>query len=323
MKTISHLLTLIAFASLLGTAACGATPARPTATPEASATPPNRTGTIAFVKFFEDVENDLYSIRTDGTGLTLLAHEAGANLEHPAWSPDGTSIAYQSEPGDYFKNAIWSMNADGTEKVRLTQLPLSGFYPTWSPDGKKIAFSGASMDSLMLHIYTMNADGSDVHALTSGDEMGDLFPTWAPDGKILFLRVPRHQILGAVFEVDPENTQKGSDSGLVQVTPKRYYRGYALSPDGKDLALYDYISHRIVKVPTASPENEVVLVDAFNECNNLTLSWSPDGRAVALGCSPLEAGTNISFLYIVNADGSGYKKIDNTGFIYDPDWRPE
>ncbi|HEY7174811.1 MAG TPA: S9 family peptidase, partial [Micromonosporaceae bacterium] len=59
----------------------------------------------------------------------------------PAWSPDGTRIAFlraQDGPAQ-----LWVLPADGGEPEQLTTLPLGAGAPIWSPDGTRIAFAAA------------------------------------------------------------------------------------------------------------------------------------------------------------------------------------
>jgi dipeptidyl aminopeptidase/acylaminoacyl peptidase/CubicO group peptidase (beta-lactamase class C family) len=57
----------------------------------------------------------------------------------PAWSPDGTQIAFlRAETG---AGQVWVLPADGGEPEQVTTLPLGAGAPVWSPDGLKIAFS--------------------------------------------------------------------------------------------------------------------------------------------------------------------------------------
>jgi Tol biopolymer transport system component len=329
MKANQPALILLACVCLLGAAACGGTAARATATPVASITPAvaatptatatelPQTGTIAFAKFASEAqtEEDIYIIRTDGTGLTLLAHDPGKYLEYPAWSPDGTKIAYQSIPGTYHTSTIWSMNADGSNKVQLTQLPQAAMHPAWSPDGQRIAFFGWTAADDWIHIFVMNADGSDLHPLTSGI-FNDAYPTWAPDGTILFQRAVPPNLFGDVFAIDPDSGE------LLQVTQNELLRGFALSPDGERLAVYKGAAHQIVVHPRDAPGNEVLLLDAIYEFDDVHFTWSPDGKALALAESTLDAWQGASALYIVNADGSGLEQVAEAGMVFDPDWQP-
>ena len=84
----------------------------------------------------------------------------------PAWSPDGSKIAFVKT--SYYKQnsnwgVIWVMNADGSNKVKLTDDTEKFNSPSWSPDGSKIVFGGPVNKS---DIWVMNADGSNKINLT-------------------------------------------------------------------------------------------------------------------------------------------------------------
>jgi TolB protein len=99
--------------------------------------------------------------------------------EEPVWSPDGEKIAFASYTGKD-NEEIYVMNADGSKRTRLTDIPGADHWPpTWSPDGARIAFThdGAKGRG---EIYVMNADGSGLTNLTDDPAAEDFYPAWRP-----------------------------------------------------------------------------------------------------------------------------------------------
>ena len=97
----------------------------------------------------------------------------------PAWSPDGSKIAFTSER-DNGDREIYVMNADGSGQFRLTASPGFDENPSWSPNGKRIAFD--SMRDGNLEIYVMNADGTKQSRVTNHPAL-DAIPSWSQDSK--------------------------------------------------------------------------------------------------------------------------------------------
>ena len=71
-------------------------------------------------------------------------------------------------------NEIYTMDADGSNQINLTNNAAEDHSPSWSPDGTKIAFM-SELDPLTSVIYTMNAEGSNQTRLTNGS---DCCPSW-------------------------------------------------------------------------------------------------------------------------------------------------
>jgi dipeptidyl aminopeptidase/acylaminoacyl peptidase len=131
----------------------------------------------------------------------------------PAWSPDGTKVAFLRANGGPAQ--LWLLPAGGGEPERLTSLPLGAGAPVWSPDGSKIAF-GAPVDlaampgeddgaqarratapvvntringkadgagllgTLRKHLHVLELGSGAVRQVTEGDwHAGD--PVWSPD----------------------------------------------------------------------------------------------------------------------------------------------
>ena len=109
----------------------------------------------------------------------------------PAWSPDGEKIAYVTDIGGEgirdINEEIYMMNADGSGRTRLTDIPGNDHWPpTWSPDGTRIAFTSDGTDGYG-EIYVMNSDGTGLTKLTDhpsgplgGEPPAYTFPAWRP-----------------------------------------------------------------------------------------------------------------------------------------------
>ena len=91
----------------------------------------------------------------------------------PAWSPDGSQIAFRSiQKG---QSDIYTVKIDGSSLVNLTNNVAEDWSPAWSPDGKLIAFQ-ANRDGNW-EIYVMNADGTGQLNLTN-NPADDQMPYW-------------------------------------------------------------------------------------------------------------------------------------------------
>jgi Tol biopolymer transport system component/putative hemolysin len=107
----------------------------------------------------------------------------------PAWSPDGSQIAFVSDRDQ--KQGIYDvyiMKADGSSVRRLTSDTAIDYSPAWSPDGKRIAFR--SHHDGPADIYVISVDGSGMQNLTN-DPSDDWAPSWSPDGTLIAFQTNR------------------------------------------------------------------------------------------------------------------------------------
>jgi TolB protein len=88
--------------------------------------------TVAFIQMASGVPQ-VFSMPIDG-GFPRRLTATLDDCHEPRWSPNNKHIAYTS--GD----AMWVMNANGTNARKLTEHPSGNSEPRWAPDGERIAF---------------------------------------------------------------------------------------------------------------------------------------------------------------------------------------
>jgi Tol biopolymer transport system component len=130
----------------------------------------------------------IYRMSADGSKPTNLSNNPMSDDREPAWSPDGRRIAYTSQQvGSQFQE-IEVMNADGSNRSRLTgrlspsDETTSDFSPAWSPDSQGIAFCSYRDNPVYGDIYLIPAESTAVNTesfirLTTE---GASQPAWKP-----------------------------------------------------------------------------------------------------------------------------------------------
>ena len=170
-------------------------------------------------------DRELVLIEPDGTPVWLT--DNGFSDQNPAWSPDGSQIAFVSDRTGHWDFEIHVMDADGSNVRQLTTSPGDDWQPSWSPDGKQIVF--ASVRDGNWEIYVMDTDGSNVRRLTSRPGM-DWTPEWSPDGKqIAFASKETDLWQIYVMNADGSSVEQLTDDSSNDFEP-------TWSPDGKRLA---------------------------------------------------------------------------------------
>jgi len=319
---MSLAVTLAACTTTTTPAAQPSGPTTDVASPPPTASDVRLDGVVVF-----SAEGDIWSMRADGSRRRQLTTHPGDDLD-PAWSPDGTRIAFRSHrDGD---EEVYVMDADGAHERNLTRNPTSDYSPAWSPDGRLIAFA-SDRDGDPNEIYVMDADGSDPVRVTDNPGI-DEYPTWSPDGTI----VAFHCTMGGVsptgvgdFEIC---TVRADGGGLTQLTDTPGENTQPdWSPDGASIV---FESNRLgwPSLPSFTPDGydpedfgdeDVWVMRADGSAQrNLTRNpnesdsfpvWSPDGGWVMF--------TRHGTLFAVSREGDALAPVANSpGTDVFPDW---
>lgn len=123
-------------------------------------------------------DEEIYVAAADGSGITALTHDAYLDSA-PAWSPDGTRIAWESMRDGGGDREIFVMDADGTNVRQLTDNAFHDEGPAWSPDGRLITFTRSVTEADPGDVWVMGADGADPVQLTDTPVIEES-PDWQP-----------------------------------------------------------------------------------------------------------------------------------------------
>src|SRR5215467_1229380 len=225
----------------------------------------------------------------------------------PAWSPDGSRLAFISDREG--KRQIYLISPSGGEARQLTRVETGVSAFEWSPDGGRIAFTASDPDPkprkdrnerygefivvdgdyTMTHIWIVDVPGGvpdsppEPKRLTEGDSFTVNGFSWSPDSRLIAFSAQKNPDLGSgdsadiyVLNSEDKSVKKLVDTYGPDSDP-------VWSPDGKQIAYHTaagsksfYYTNSRIAVIDSSGGPPRILSSAFDEDPNL-VAWSPDG----------------------------------------------
>jgi TolB protein len=279
----------------------------------AQATFPGRNGTIVFAARPPGELKSLRQIEPDGTGLRHLIPRGAGEDRAPAWSPDGTTLAFAS--GRSGNLDIWTVKPhSGLPPVNLTQTPgVDELLPTWSPAGR-IALTSQAIGSDTVTIDVMDANGGNRVSVASLDAPVSL--EWSPTGtRIAYAVVEAGS--RSIYSIRPDG------SGLVRLAsglPRAVI--YDVSPDGRRILFQGgaTATNGLYEIAVGGDHRIRRLTDPPAQVLDEHASYSPNGRKIVF---VRRAGSGDA-LWLMREDGTSEHVLKSLALLraYGISWQP-
>jgi Tol biopolymer transport system component len=280
-----------------------------TQTPGPTSTPPNRLiggggGKLAYIR-----NGDVWVAYIDGTDAVAVFTSSSEEAV-PAWSPDGTRIAFRSNRDG--NSEIYVIDEDGANLTRLTVDNAVDTNPTWSPDGRYLAYRSLRDGNAEIKLLdTENLDRPSVNL--SKNSANDYTPDWSLTGNVIVFTSNRGGNYD-LWKMDPDGggQRQVTANGAANYTP-------SVSPDGQ----------RVVFATDKDPEGGYAIylinIDGTEQSKlfgdgkfNMYPQFSPDGKWILFSAGRNARG-NDRKIYVMNEQGAALQ------FVVDgdqPAWQP-
>lgn len=250
-----------------------------------------------------------YALRVtdaDGEGGQVALTSAEPIIS-PAWSPDGSELAYVSFESR--KAVVWVQNLRTGARRIVANHKGSNSAPAWSPNGRDMAVTLSRDGGSQLFLITR--DGGTPRRFTRSDAI-DTEPAFTPDGRGVYFVSDRGGSPQIYRQpVDGGNAERVTFSGSYNISP-------AISPDGRMMAYVQRTADAAFQVTTMDLQTGEVR-SISDTADDDSPSFSPNGRFIIYATR--HQGREV--LMTTTLDGSIKTRLLTSGLdIREPVWGP-